>query len=143
KNQAAIGVGRHDFDVLRRNARRTHVAGHLLALEHLTRVLALTGRTVRTVRNRVTVRCTATAKVVALHDALETLTDRGTRHVDLLAGNEVLCGDFRTNIDQVFLRHAELRELSLWFDRSSGEVDTHWLRRSLDLGKPDAQLDRR
>src|SRR5690606_22812268 len=97
QDQAAIGVGRDDLDVLRGHAGGAHVTGHLLALEHLTGVLALTGRTVRAVRNRVTVGRAAAAEIVALHDTLETLTDRGARHVDLLAGDEVLDGDLRTD----------------------------------------------
>ena len=52
QDQAAIDVGRNDLDILRGDAGVAHVAGHLLALEHLAGVLALTGRTVRAVRHR-------------------------------------------------------------------------------------------
>src|SRR5690606_25621240 len=117
QNQAALCVGRNDLEVLGRHAGSTHVTGHLLALEHLTRVLALTSRTVRAVRNRVTVGCTATTEVVALHDTLETLTDRGTRHVDLLANDEVIGSDLGANLDEVFRRDAEFRDLRLRLDR--------------------------
>ena len=50
EDQATLDVGRDDFEVLRGHPGRAHVAGHLLAFEHLAGVLAHAGRTVRTVR---------------------------------------------------------------------------------------------
>ncbi len=55
----------------------------------------------------------------------------------------MLDGDLRTDVDQVFRRHAELRELGLRLDGSSREMAAHRLRRVLHLGKPDAELQRR
>ena len=46
-DEAAVDVGLDDDEVLRGDALVAHVAGHLLALEHLAGVLALTGRTER------------------------------------------------------------------------------------------------
>ena len=93
------------------------VAGHLLALEHLARILALAGRTVRTVRDRDAVRGATAAEVVALHDALEALADRGARHVDLLAGDEMVGGDLGADVEQVVGGDAELGDLRLRLDR--------------------------
>ncbi|GIX13021.1 MAG: hypothetical protein KatS3mg118_0980 [Paracoccaceae bacterium] len=39
-DQATLGIGAHHLEVLRRHPHRAHVAGHLLALEHLARILA-------------------------------------------------------------------------------------------------------
>ena len=93
-----------------------HVAGHLLALEHLAGVLALAGRTVRAVRHRVTVGRAAAAEIVALDDALETLADRRAGHVDLLAGDEMLDRDLGADVEQVVGGDAELGELRLRLD---------------------------
>src|SRR5690606_13097801 len=49
EDQAAGSVGAHDFQVLLGALLVAHVAGHLLVLEDLARILALTGRAVRTV----------------------------------------------------------------------------------------------
>lgn len=51
QNKATIAICRDNFDVLRRHAGLTHVTSHLLALEHLTRILTLTGRAVSAVGN--------------------------------------------------------------------------------------------
>ena len=55
-DQPALGVGAHDLQVLGGDADRAHVAGHLLALEDLARVLALAGRAVAAVADRHAVR---------------------------------------------------------------------------------------
>ena len=89
------------FDVLRGDATVAHVAGHLLALEHLARVLTLAGRTVRTVRHRHTVGGAEAAEVPALHGAGEALADRGTGHVDQLAVDEVVGLHLGANVDEV------------------------------------------
>jgi len=141
QDQAAVGIGRDDLDVLRGHAGIAHVAGHLLALEHLAGVLALAGRTVRTVRDRVTVRRAATTHVVTLDDALETLADRRARHIDLLAGDKVLDGDLGADIDHVVGRDAELGNLRLRLDGSGREMAAHRLRRVLHLGEANAELN--
>ena len=117
------------------------MTGHLLALEYLAGVLALTGRTVRAVRDRVTVRGAATTHVVPLDHALETLAGRGARDVDLLAGDEVLDGDLGADVDHVVGGDAELGELRLRLDRGGSEMAAHRLRRVLHLGKANAELD--
>ena len=64
------------------------MAGHALALEDATRSLALTDRTGRAVRHRVTVGLHAAREVVTLHRARKALTDRGARDIDDLTRRE-------------------------------------------------------
>lgn len=65
------------------------------------RILTLTGRAVRAVGNGVTVGSTMTAEVMTLHDTGKTFTDRSTRHIDLLAGDEMFGGDFNADFEEV------------------------------------------
>src|SRR5690606_33905057 len=111
QNEATIGVRRDNFNILRGHAGLAHMTSHLLALEHLARVLTLTGRAVSAVGNGVTVRGTMTGKIVALHDTGKTLTDRSSRHIDLLAGDEMFGGDFRADFEEVVRGNAEFRKL--------------------------------
>lgn len=117
------------------------MTGHLLAFEHLAGVLALTGRAMHTVRQRVTVGRAATAEMVALDDTLEPLTGRSAGDVDLLAGDEVVNRQLGTDIQEVVRRNAELGNLGLRLHGGGGEMTAHGLRRVLDLGKPDAELN--
>src|SRR5690606_14141858 len=55
-DQPALGVGGHNLQVERRYPAIAHVTGHLLALEHLAGILAVTGRTVAAMRDRHAVR---------------------------------------------------------------------------------------
>ncbi|EBA16048.1 30S ribosomal protein S10 [Roseobacter sp. SK209-2-6] len=61
------------------------MTGHFLAFENLAGILTLTGRTVRTVRDRNTVRSAQTTEVVTLHRTGKTFTDGGAGHVHFLA----------------------------------------------------------
>src|SRR5687767_6411640 len=117
------------------------VPGHLLALERPARVLTLAGRTVRTVRDGHAVGGAKAAEVPALHGAGEALTDRGGRDVDLLAGDEVVGGDFRAHVDEVVLGHPELDQLVLRLDFTLGEVAAHGLGGVLRLLGARAQLE--
>ena len=112
------------------------MAGHLLALEHLTRVLTLTGRTVRTVRDRHTVRGAKTAEVVALHGTSKTLTDRGAGDIHQLAFGEVISLHRCANLDEVVGIDAELGDLPLGLDLGDGELATIGLGDVLRLGLP-------
>jgi hypothetical protein len=103
------------------------VAGHLLALEHLAGVLTLTGRAVRAVADRHTVRGAQTAEVVPLHRTGKALTDRGARHVDELTFEVVVGGDFLAHVDQVLGVDAELRDLALGRHLGRGEMAAHRL----------------
>jgi hypothetical protein len=126
-DQAAVGVGAHDLQVLRRHPHRAHVAGHLLALEHLAGVLALAGRAVAAVADRDTVRRAQAAEVVPLHGAGEALADARARDVDELAGEVVVGGDLLADADQVLGGSPGTRELALGLDLGSGEVAAHRL----------------
>lgn len=77
------------------------MTSHALALPHAARITVVTSRTVRTVRYGVTVRSATTTEVVTLHSTGKTLTDRGSRYVDQLAGLKMSCGQCCTDIDQV------------------------------------------
>ena len=108
EEQAAIGVGTHDLEVLLRTLAITHVTGHLLALEYAARILTVTRRTVRAVRDRDTVGGAQTAEAPTLHGASKALTLRVAGDVDLLAGDEVLGRNARADGKQGFLAvHAE------------------------------------
>src|SRR5690606_12387934 len=139
--QAPIDVGRHDLEILRCHAGRAHVTSHLLALEDLARILALAGRTMRAVRNRVTMRRAPTTDIVALHDALKTLTDRGSRHVDLQTDDERHSADLGTDTKQVLRRNSELGQLGLRLNGSGGKMAAHRLRRVLHLRQANAELN--
>ena len=143
EDETALFVGGDDFEVLGGDARLAHVAGHALALPDLARILVVTRRTVRTVRNGNAVRCTKTAEVVALHGTGETLTDRGAGNVDELAGDEVAGGQFRADVDEVVFRNAELDELGLRLDACGGKLAAQRLCRVLHLGRAGAELDSR
>src|SRR5579871_113357 len=118
------------------------VAGHLLALEGSARILAIAGRTQRAVGYRDPVRRAQAAEVPALDAALEALADRDARHVDRLAGDEMVGRDLGAHRQEVLLRDAELGEAALRLDQRLGEVTAHGLRHVLDLRRPGAELDR-
>src|SRR4051812_34628322 len=92
-DQALIGVGLDDLQVLLRDALDTEMAGHLLAREGTARILAVAGRTVRTVRDRDAVGGPETAEVPTLHRAGEALADRGAHDIDKLADDEMRGGE--------------------------------------------------
>jgi hypothetical protein len=100
-DQATIGVGAHNLQVLSGHAHRPIWPAIFLPLNTLARVLTLTSRTVRTVADRNTVRGTQTAEVMALHRTGKTFTDRGARHVNELTFEIMVCGDLFANGDQI------------------------------------------
>src|SRR5207237_703116 len=87
EDEAARDIGRDDLEILLGAILVTHVTGHLLVLEDLARILALTGRTERAVRDRDAVGGAKTAEAPALHAALETLALGLALDVDDLAGD--------------------------------------------------------
>jgi hypothetical protein len=89
KQKSAVGIDADDLQILNRDALVTKVAGHLLTFEDFTRILALTGRTVRTVGDRDTMRGAEAAEVPALHRAGEALTNADASDINLLAWDEV------------------------------------------------------
>src|SRR3546814_14135802 len=67
-----------------------HVAGHLLVLEDLARILAVTRRTVRAVRDGHAVCRAQTAAVPALHPARKALALGVPGAVDILPSDKVI-----------------------------------------------------
>src|SRR6201994_3217491 len=116
QDQAALDVGLHDAQVEGGDAVDAHVAGHLLVLPGLAGVLAATGRTDRTMRDRHAVGGAKAAEIPALHAAGQALADRGAGDVDELADDEMVSLDFGADRDQRILRHAELGDLALRLD---------------------------
>ena len=142
EEQAAIGVGAHDFEVLLGALTVAHMAGHLLALEHAARILAVTRRTVRTVAERNAVRGAKTTEAPTLHGAGEALALRVTGDVDLLACDEMFGGDACTDRQKpVFALNAEFRDLHLQADIRLGEGFALRLVDVLLLGFTRAELD--
>ena len=119
------------------------MAGHLLALEDLAGLLALTGRTVRTVRDRHAVRRAETTEIVALHRTGKTLTLGCADNIDLLAGDEMAWRQGRTDLDDGVIRHAEFGNLGLRQHVRLGEVTAHGLRDVFRLGRACTELQRR
>src|SRR3546814_666139 len=131
------------YTTLFRSARLAHVTSHALALPDLARILVGTGRTMRTVRNRHTVRGTQTTEIMALHGAGEALTDRGARHVHQLTSGEVSGCQLGADVDHVVFGYAKLDELRLRLDFGDGEMAAQGLRRVLHLGRTRTQLNSR
>ncbi|AAW76837.1 hypothetical protein XOO3583 [Xanthomonas oryzae pv. oryzae KACC 10331] len=124
-NQTTLDVDLDHFQVLRALLHGAHVARHLLTRENATRGLALTQRTRRAMRQRVTVSCIAHTEVVALDGALETLTlgdaldvyflaDLEDVRLDFAADGEIAeMGIFNTEFPQAATRfHLRLREVA-------------------------------
>src|SRR5262249_41061613 len=121
-DQPALGIGLYHTQVLRRDVHIAHVAGHLLALEHLAGGLTLAGRAVTSVAYRNAVRGAQAAEIVALHDAGKAFANGRARHIDILAFYEVIGSDLGTNLDQILGTHPELGELPLRLDIGHGEM---------------------
>ena len=140
EDQTPISIDAPHEDVLSGDGFLTEVASHLLALEHLARVLTLASRTVRTVGHRDAVRGAKTAEVPALDSAGEALTDRYALDVHALTDNKVVCGDFSANFDQLVLGDTEFRHDALGLDRRLGEVTARGLGSVLRLLGAGAEL---
>ena len=121
QQQATLDVDAEHGEVLGRDDFRAVVAGHLLALERLARILTLTGRTVRTVRDRDAVGRPQAAEVPALHGAGEALADGLGLDVDLLAGDEMVSRELGAHIHHGVRIDAELGDIGLGFHFKLGE----------------------
>ena len=91
-----------------------HVAGHLLALEHLAGVLTLAGRTVGAVGDRDAVGGAHAAEVPPLHRPREALADGEAGDVDLLARQVVIGRELGADVDQVFVGDPEFGQARAW-----------------------------
>src|SRR5262245_8315007 len=142
EDAAALDVGLHHREIERGNALDAHVAGHLLVLEGLARILATTRGTMRAMRDRHAVRGAQTAEVPALHRSGEALADRGAGDVDELADDEVISGDLGPDRDQIALLDPELGKLALGLDVGHREVAAIRLGEVLGLAGAGAELQR-
>src|SRR5262245_15175871 len=100
QDEAARDIGLHHFQIERGHALDTQVAGHLLALEGLARVLAAASRPMRTMRDRHAMRGAQAAEVPALHRPGKTLADRRAGHVDILADDKMVGRDLGGDREQ-------------------------------------------
>ncbi|GFO82601.1 MAG: hypothetical protein A49_22280 [Methyloceanibacter sp.] len=142
-DETALGIGLDHTQVLRGDADVAHVAGHLLALEDLAGLLALTGRTMTSVVDRHAMAGPKTAKAVTLHATGETLTDRGARDVHELPLDEVVGGDLRAHIDHVLGAHAELGDPPLGLNIGHGEATALGTRQTLHFRAAGTELNGR
>src|SRR6185437_5779750 len=143
EDQPALGVRSEDLQILRGNALDAIMTGHLLVLEGLARILALTGRTVAAMRDRDTVRRAQAAEVPPLHGASEATALGGANDIDELAGHEMrrryLGADFEHRIG----RHAKLDELRLRLDLGLRVMTAQALANILHLRLAHADLNGR
>src|SRR5690606_5588712 len=100
----------------------------LLAFEDLARVLALTRRAVRAVRNRDAVRGAQAAEIPALHGAGETLTNGDARDIHFLADNKMVSAQLRADRQQVVFRNAEFAHNGFRLDLGARELAAIGLR---------------
>ena len=89
-NQTADRVGADHFEVLLGAVAGAHVARHLLVLENLARILALAGRTVRTVRDRDAVGRAKAARSPSASSRRQSPCPGSRPDVDQLAGDEMV-----------------------------------------------------
>src|SRR5437762_9867175 len=106
-NETALLVGLDHLDIERRHALGAQMAGHLLVLENLARILAVSGRADAPMADGHAVRSAQTAEIPAFHAARKAFADRGPSDVDILAGNEMVDGDLGSDLDQIVLAHAK------------------------------------
>src|SRR5206468_10613537 len=109
--------------------------------ENLAGVLTLSGRTVRTVRDRYAVGRAQTAEAPTLHRAGKALALGHASDVDELAGNEMVGADVRADIKQSVIGDAELDDFRLGLDLGLAEGGTLRLGDILRLGLARAELD--
>src|SRR4029453_14099025 len=89
EDEAAGEGGGDDLEILLGAVAGPHVAGHLLVLEDAARILAVAGRTVRTVRDRDAVGGAQALEAPALHRAGKALALGHALNIDHLAGDEM------------------------------------------------------
>src|SRR5262245_21395330 len=140
QDEAARHVGLDHLEIELGHPLDAEMAGHLLALEGLARVLAAAGRSVRAVRDRHAVRGAQPAEVPALHRAGKALADRGAGDVDILADHEVVGHDLGADRDQRVLADPELGDLAFGLDLGHREVSALRLGHVLDLARARAEL---
>src|SRR3546814_17224324 len=112
-----------------------HVAGHLLVLEDLARVLAVTRRTVRAVRDGHAVCRAQTAEVPALHHARKALALGVPGDVDILTSDKVIGRKLGSDVETRLFGHTELYDDLLWPHFGFREMAAPGPRNVLCLGR--------
>src|SRR5690606_38354554 len=122
EKELALDVHANDLETLRGALHVAVLARHALARKDTTRILRHADRTSRVVRDRVTVRGAVRREVVTLDRAGESLADRHTRDVDLLANLEEICIDCITGVHRTRLIgiDAKLRDTAAGLDARLG-----------------------
>ena len=119
----------------------THLASHFLTLEHLSRVLTLTGGAKRPVINGNAVRSPEAFEAMTLHTAGKAFALGGSGNVDILPGHKVVSGNFRSDIDQAIGIDTEFNHFAFRLDLSGGKVTAHGLADVLHLSRRDTKLN--
>src|SRR5689334_4337306 len=140
QDQAALDIGLDHPQIKGSDAIDAHVARHLLVLERLARVLALTGRTDRTVRDRDAVGGAKAAEIPALHAASKTLADGSAGDVDKLADHEMIGLNLGTDRDQRIFRHAKLGDLALGLNLGDRKLAAFGFRHVDGLARARSEL---
>src|SRR5579875_1014227 len=139
-DEAALGIGAEDLQILRGHAFDAVMAGHLLVLEGLARILALTRRAVAAVRDRNAVGRAQAAEIPAAHRARIAAALGGARDVDELTGDEMRRRKLGADLEHRVGRHAKLDQLCLRLDLRLRVMAAQTLADILHLGLADAEL---
>jgi hypothetical protein len=116
--------------------------GHLLVLEDAARILALTGRTVGTVRDGNAVGGAHASEAPALHRAGKALTLGHALDIDHLAGDIMLGRNLCADIEQSVFGYAEFHDARLGLHFGLAEMAALRLGKVFRLGGAGAELDR-
>src|SRR5436190_7752817 len=124
QQQLPLGIDAHDRQVLNGAPHIAQLPGPALAGEHPAGALALTGRTRRARRYRVSVRLAIRRKMMALDHAGESLAERRALHVHLLPDLEDLDADLSANFQrrEFFRGRLEFAQQVARLDCSLGQV---------------------
>ena len=142
-DQTTVGVDRCHFEVQRGDPLYPKMARHLLVLEGLARVLAVTRRTQRAMADRHAVAGLKAGEVPALHATGEALALGGAADIDLLAGAEMRGGQGRTWLQQRIRGNPEFHQLLLRLNLRFCVVASLRLRNVLHLRLAQTDLDSR
>ena len=139
-DQALVGIHRGNLQIQCSHPLNAQVAGHLLVLEGLARILTVTCRTMRTVRHRHAVGGFQTAEVPPLHTAGKAFTLGDAADIDHLPDHEVRRRQRLPRLERRVRRHAELPQTHLRLDLQSSVVALIGIGHVLDLGFPPPEL---
>src|SRR5262249_9110564 len=122
EQDVALGVGRHDLEVQRRDLLTAEPAGHARALEHTSGRGARADRSRRTMHAVHAVPRAEAGEAVALHDAGRALALAHRGDVDALAVGEDVDLDLLTDLEARHVVDAQLDERGARVDTGLPEV---------------------